>query len=291
MNQRRSTLRFPALAALAVLASPLLACTLITKTDDTQCSTNDDCRKRGAAFASAVCVANACQVNGALSCIGSAKAQPTPPPGNVKITMSFFDEVSNTKQLAGVTVRACSKLDVTCASPLPNSTATSDAQGNATFTLPAGFDGYLEINGSSTMSALWYFSPFPVTDGTYNVGLLSPNDFQLIAQTSGATIDANAGHSFNLALDCTAKYGTFTAGMSFDADKKTSGTRPFYVINGLPSTTATATDASGIGGFANLPPGVVTVTATLQSTGARSGSASVLIRTGVITYSPIAPGP
>jgi hypothetical protein len=141
------------------------------------------------------------------------------------------------------------------------------------------------------MPALWYFSPVPVADGTFNVGLLSPQAFNSIATAETTTIDPDAGHAFNFALDCTATYGTFVAGMSFSANPSTTETRGFYLANGLPNTTATATDRSGIGGFANLPPGVVTVTATVASSSERSGSVSILIRPGVITYSPIAPSP
>jgi hypothetical protein len=309
MGDRRSAPTFTRrlVALSAPLALVLSACSVLLTTDDKQCTSSDDCHKRGAAFANTVCVASVClpsssvgdsgggaDADTSLACIGSAKAQPTAPSGNVSVTMSFYNPVSPTKHLSGITIRACPKLDVTCTNALPG-TSTSDSQGNATLTVPAGFDGYLEINGNgngnSIVPALWYFSPFPVTDGTYNVGLFAQGDFQNIAQTSGATIDPSLGHSFAFALDCAEQYGSFTAGMSFDVDKKSTETRSFYLINGLPSTTATATDASGIGGFANLPTGIVTLTATLQSTGVRSGSSSVLIRAGVITYSPIAPGP
>jgi len=225
-----------------------------------------------------------------LGCLGSVKAPPTPPAGNVAITMSFFDEVSPTTTLSGITVQACAKLDVNCANPL-TAVVTSDAQGDATLQVAAGFDGYFQINGPTTVPALWYFSPLPVADERIALGLLAPSSFQSIAEAVGATIDPDAGHAINFALDCTATYGTFTSGMSFGADKTTSETRAFYFVNGLPSTTATATDTSGIGGFANLPPGVVTVTATLAKTSVRSGSVSILIRPGVITYSPIAPSP
>jgi len=286
---RAASLAFFGIVALASLP----ACSVLLKTDDVQCSKTEHCHARGAAFANTVCVANTCQAgaaSGPLSCLGSVKAQPTPPAGNINVTMGFFDEVKQTTLLSGITVQACSKLDVTCANPITAPT-TSYAQGNATLSLPAGFDGYLQINGSQTMPALWYFSPFPVADGHFNVGLFSPASFQAIASAVGATIDPNAGHAITLALDCTATYGTFTAGMSFACDKTTGETKPFYVVNGLPSTTATATDASGTGGFANLPPGVVTLTDTLASTSTRSGSVSVLIRAGVITYAPIAPSP
>jgi hypothetical protein len=273
--------------AFALLAS---ACSLILKTDESQCATDDDCHKRGAAFANAVCVANICQkVTDPLACIGSVKPPPAPPPGKVSITMAFHDTVTQTQLGAGISVRPCPKLDFSCTTPVGPAVKT-DASGSATLDLPAGFDGYLEIdNGTKTVPALWYFSPVPIKDGTYNVALLSPTSFDRIAAGVGATIDPNAGHAFIFALDCTSTYGTFAAGMSFSSDQGSAETSAFYLINGIPSKKATATDASGVGGFANLPPGTVTVTASVAATGARSGSISALIRTGVITYAPIAP--
>jgi hypothetical protein len=283
----------------ALLAASLSACSLLLQTDSAQCATNADCHARGAAFANAVCIADACESASAdagvdasspLGCLGSVKAPPTPPASTIAITMAFFDEVSPATPLSGIAVQACSKLDVTCTNPITG-VVTSDAEGDATLQVAAGFDGYLQINGPSTVPALWYFSPFPVKDGTFNVGLLSPASFQDIASAVGTTIDPDAGHAFDFALDCTATYGTFVAGMSFASNETTSETRGFYLVNGLPNTTATATDISGIGGFANLPTGVSTITATVAASSERSGSVSVLIRPGVITYSPIAPSP
>jgi hypothetical protein len=275
---------------IALVALALSACTFLLKTDATQCSTDADCHARGGVFATASCVANECVApSGPFACLASPPALPVADGSTLNITMTFVDEVTFTPYGA-VSVRPCPKLDVTCAKPL-SAAVTSGNDGVASLTLPKAFDGYLEINSSKTMPALWYFSPLPTTERNYNVGLLTPASFQTIAQAAGATIDPNAGHSFNIALDCTENYGTYAKGVSFTADQHTGGTRLFYLINGLPSTSADQTDASGIGGFANLPPGIVTVTASVAATGQRSGSVSGLIRAGVITYAPIAPNP
>jgi hypothetical protein len=188
-------------------------------------------------------------------------------------------------------VQACPKLDLTCGA-FVTPVVKSDATGSAKLTIPAGFDGYLTINGgTATVPALWYFSPFPTADGTYRVGLLSPASFQQIASAVGANIDPNAGHAINFAIDCTETYGNTAAGISFGSDKTTGETKAFYLINAVPSITATSTDSAGIGGFANLPTGFVTITATDQANGIKSGSVSTLIRAGTITYAPVAPSP
>jgi hypothetical protein len=286
-------------ALVAVVAFP--ACSILLEADATQCATTTDCVRRGPAFASAVCASGICRAEGGAadagdpwSCLASPPAAAPPPDADVAVTMSLFDPVTpapgrNGKALPGIVIRGCAKLDVVCANPIVAS-VTTDAEGNAKLGIPAGFDGYLELTGPSIVPALWYFSPLPDAQAaprSYNVGLLSPASFSQIAATVGASIDDTAGHSFNFALDCAQSYGTFGSGVSFTPSATRTGTRSFYLINGLPSTTATTTDGSGVGGFVNLKPGVVTVTADLA--GQRTGSVSVLIRAGVITYSPIAP--
>lgn len=292
---RASFAPLSAIAAAACLVLP--ACTLLLQSDATQCSVTADCVKRGAAFAGAVCSDGLCRAGSAADagpwgCLGSTSAV-APAEAAVTVTMSFYDPVTPSpgragKPLEGVSVRGCARLDVTCTRPVVGS-VTSDAQGNAPLRLPGGFDGYLEISGPTIVPALWYFAPLPQGDGQYTVGLLSEASFNQIAQTVGATIDPNAGHTFNFALDCARTYGAFGAGVSFTSDATAPATRGFYLIDGLPSTTATSTDSSGIGGFVNLKPGVLTLASNLG--GQRIGSVSVLIRAGVITYSPIAPSP
>ena len=296
---RRASLS--ALVAAAVAALALLpACSILLEADATQCATTADCAKRGPAFASAVCAGGICRAAGATdagdpwSCLANPPPAAPPPDADVAVTMALFDPVTpapgrNGKPLPGIVIRGCAKLDVVCANPIVAS-VTTDADGNAKLAIPAGFDGYLELTGPSIVPALWYFSPLPDAEAaprSYNVGLLSPASFSQIAATVGASIDDTAGHSFNFALDCARSYGTFGSGVSFTPSATRTGTRSFYLINGLPSTTATTTDGSGVGGFVNLKPGVLTITGDLA--GQRTGSVSVLIRAGVITYSPIAP--
>ena len=47
--------------------------------------------------------------------------------------------------------------------------------------------------------------------------------------------------------------------------------------------TATQTDGSGLGGFVNVPPGAVTVTATPIALGKPSSKRTVLVRAGTFT--------
>ncbi len=191
---------------------------------------------------------------------GSVKAPPDAPESgqHQSITMSFFDP-GYLPDDAPRRSRRCKRAGTSTSHARirsPQVVTTSDAQGDATLRSPGRIRRLsCRSTGRRPSPALWYFDPSPVKDGTFNVGLLSPESFQAIATTEGTTIDPDAGHAFNFALDCTATYGTFVAGMSFGTKNVTTETRGFYLVNGLPNTAATATDTSGIGGFANLPTG------------------------------------
>ena len=85
--------------------------------------------------------------------------------------------------------------------------------------------------------------------------------------------------------------GARVAGASFTASAfdTAGGTRGFYTLNGIPSPTASMTDASGDGGFINLPQGFTTIAATQASTGRKIGQSNVIVRAGFITYASVKP--
>ena len=74
---------------------------------------------------------------------------------------------------------------------------------------------------------------------------------------------------------------------SADSD---ANTRAFYVIQKIPTATATVTDASGQGGFINLRAGSASISGTL-SDGTKIGTVTILVRAGTITYTNMLPSP
>jgi hypothetical protein len=269
-------------------AALLPACTAVLGAESTQCSVDGDCRARG--FAQAVCTNRVCRPadEARWTCVERDPVPRVAEGETVEVTMELYDPVRPTVGLARVGVRACARLDVTCATPLAGPVDT-DAAGHATLTVPGSFDGYLELKSTSAVPAIWFFSPRPIRATTYRVPLLSAAGFGDVAKNSGATIDPARGHVFLFALDCDLTFGTFAPGVSFSVEPAEATTRSFYLAGGLPSTTATQTDESGIGGFVNLAPGVVTVRGSIVATKRPSGTASVLVRPGTVTYSAIAP--
>jgi hypothetical protein len=63
-----------------------------------------------------------------------------------------------------------------------------------------------------------------------------------------------------------------------------------YLADGFPSASATSTDTGGAGAVLNLPPGPVTLAASLASTGQAIGKAHVLARAGYVTTTNLRPG-
>lgn len=275
-------------AASAGLAS-VPACSFMMDADKNQCESDADCEARG--FEGAVCVDNACQpssTSARWACLGRVKwpSSSTAPPA---ITLMVVD-VLTTKPPEGMSIRVCPKLDVNCASPMSEG-FSNDAQGRVVVTVDPGFDGYLEISAPSITPAL-FFVVRPIWQDTVVQNVLpvvSAEGFDGIAQAIGTTLDlTNDGHTYALASDCADAPAD---GVRLEIDRQTPTTATYYMINNVPVATASATDASGSGGFLNLMPGFTKITGFVSVTGAQIGEASFLVRAGAVSYPRILPTP
>ena len=224
--------------------------------------------------------------------------------GLITISVNIVDVV-NEPPFAGASVRACKKLDLSCAEPLD--TQTTDAQGFASVTVPAGsvgFDGYLEFAGgdngtghgvkSEVFPAIWYPSPNVISSGWRGrIQFVSRESLEVLAVLTGAKIDPERGHFAAAAQDCnfaTAGNVSFEAGSTRDV-----GTTVFYFVGGAPKTDATKTDPlSGIGGFINLLAGQLSYITAVVPVGDQVkslGSAAYIIRPGTFTTTSFPPIP
>lgn len=239
--------------------------------------------------------ATPCQPGQSWACLQSATLWPGPPTvGMVTFSVTFVNFTA-AAPFVGTAVKACSKLDYTCTSPLAS--ATADSTGLVTLTVPTGttgFDGYLEVTGgqddtgAAVFPALWYPVPFVVADGWRGQTTLPATDeLQTIIGATGTTIDPTRGSIAMNAVDCAF---TPAAGVSFTAVPIDSKTVSYYLVGGVPVTTATQTDQSGIGAFANVPttsPAGLTVVSAISTTagGKSLGSLSFVVRPGMLTTS------
>ena len=87
------------------------------------------------------------------------------------------------------------------------------------------------------------------------------------------------------ALDCD---GMPAAGISFKVIEHRDLVHSLYVDNGVVSSSATHTDASGVGGFISVPPGFVTV-AGYQEDGTQIGEVGLQAAASILTYGTVSP--
>lgn len=290
----------------AVLAA---ACSLVLDTSAEQCSVDGDCAKFGAARCeSHVCVA----ADGAAAdsaapdaggdaydpvwgCLGHV-TPPTFPKPMVNVSVPLVNLLGGAPVTA-IDAKVCAKSDVACATPM-GPTVNPNSQGILTFTLPAGFDGYVDMKSNGPVDdaglpayipALVFFSPPLSQDLIYlTIPLLSPAALGSLAAQFGNTVDPTLGAPFAAVDDCQAKPA---AGASVSIDKADASTRTFYFVNNLPTESTTQTDKSGYAGFINVPPGIRDLTAQVADGGAFIGKVSVLVRPSTITYTVLPPTP
>jgi hypothetical protein len=241
----------------------------------------------------------------------------------VKVSVPFWDLIRMVP-ITDVAMRTCTKLDVTCSRPTQSAVAAGP-DGLVRLDVPALFDGYGQVfslnagdggdgdgDAGATSDAgdagdaatagdangvppkyvpsLVFFNPPLVRDTTYNiVPLFVPDDIKVLAAVQGNTWDQQQhGIAFVGALDCAGKP---VAGVAWEPSIVDAMSKRFYYIHGLPDEAAVATDSTGFGGLLNAPPGTITFTARVQATGQKIGSATMLVRPGVASYTYLAPVP
>lgn len=232
------------------------------------------------------CVKNQCDVvcgSHGWDCVGSVE-WPTGV-GSVKWSLTLRDFVKDVP-LPGVSCMPCRRSDPTCSDPLMPAKVTDD-QGQVTFDLPAGFDGYADASGAGIYPSLFFPAKPLVADTVQGANLLTAESFPVLAALLGAP-DPERGHLSLGMSDCT---GAPAAHVAFEASPLDADSIPFYLLQNLPSKTAKETDKTGLGGFGNVPPGAVTVRALVSPIGLKASEATVLVRKGTFTYKPLVPSP
>jgi hypothetical protein len=223
--------------------------------------------------------------NTAWGCLGNV-TWPDAGVGSVSVTMNTQDLIT-TKPIAGVVARLCRKLDTKCEQPILDG-MQSDASGNLLLQVPLGFDGFAELTATGALSGLYFFYP-PVTEALDIplVPILPMSELSTFVTIVGGDVVPGRGHLVLGTYDC---LHAPAGGVTFESLEADSKSLPFYMVKGVPSSKATATDSSGWGGFLNLLPGTATLSGKL-SDGQTLGIESTLIRADTITYTALLPLP
>lgn len=189
--------------------------------------------------------------------------------------------------MANVAARLCRKLDVDCVDPVISG-LSSDGNGRLTMRAPGGFDGYAELSSPGSMSGMYFFYP-PLSGDRALPGIpvVSEATLQRFAGLAGVQFLAERSVIFLGAHDCSDKPASGVSFSSADADEATV---PFYLVQKVPTASASATDAEGRGGLINVRIGAVTVDGQL-SDGETVAKVSLFTRQNEVTYTSVAPGP
>jgi hypothetical protein len=192
--------------------------------------------------------------------------------------------------LPGISVRACSLLDPSCAAGSPP--VVTDDAGRATFQLTGGFYGFFDLHGSlaGAPGVPVSFYPGRFVEGDEVTGIpayeFSQDGLRLLASSlTTARLafgdDAGAGHVLVSAFDCQDHQA---AGVSFSYSNSSAQTQSFYMAGGIPNPAGKQTDGYGLGGAINVPAGAQIVSATIADGAASLGTSTVVVRPGSIAW-------
>lgn len=322
VRHRTTTFRFLATGLLALACG---ACSLLFSTSDDQCSTDGDCRARGASFAAMRCSADGVCVqstdvtgtDAATDATADATADPfacandpapSPDPSR-QLDMSMrYTDFSTGAPPTNTLVRLCAATDPNCdnARPTLEGAGPGDAgpEGGSGWVMPRadgtvstkieyGFEGFFEARAPQYPPTFRSTSPaLRNPKNEFDQLLLRPAEIKFLADEllgkPGSYESTGHGLVFVFARDCNQQP---IPSASFTTSAQDPLMTVFYIINSAPSIQDTKTDSLGRGGFLNVPPGIHTFTGFIGEgdNKKRFGSGRVLVRAGAATTIAVSP--
>jgi len=128
------------------------ACSLYVDANRVQCKTDTDCSGRGPAFAGSTCNDSLCEpvIDETWTCLDQPASNDSSST-TVHVNLNVVDLLSE-KPLSGLSLTLCSKLDANCSFPIAQ--YASNDGGQIDVEMPAGFDGYLQAEGTGIYPTL-----------------------------------------------------------------------------------------------------------------------------------------
>jgi hypothetical protein len=202
-----------------------------------------------------------------------------PAPSGAQRIVQSLQVISITTGLVppGATARACSQADTACISPVTPSVPVNP-DGWVDLPVYEGFDGYIEIDAESIVPTLLFYAA-PLTEAgridATPLALVEKNVLPNLSNATGMAQSMDLGLVYLRAFDCQAAPAP---DVSFTLDREGW---EWYFVGDLPSSTATATTESGLGGFINVAMGVAVVNAEILELGRSvTEPQSLLVRPG-----------
>lgn len=222
------------------------------------------------------------------SCLGNVTLDPPTSP-TIAYNISYEDFITG-DPLTGrnLVAKACARGDQACTTPLDEQMADENATIN--LTLPTGtngFDGYIEVTGDGVGWLNFFHRPL-IEDEEYSEGIVTESGLITLATLLSTTPDDADGDLLFAVADCGPgdPIGAQVSATGTDAD-----TILAYLVGEIPRKDVDVTDQSGFGGYVNVPPGDVTITATVAETSEQIASADVFVKAGFTSFVFLPPSP
>jgi hypothetical protein len=168
----------------------------------------------------------------------------------VALTGTVID-YSSSMPMAGVSVCVYSN-------PSMQPCVTTDASGAYSIEAPASSNVMLALTATGHLDDYSEYVTSTTAPPTHQNSLFSTGTVQLLGSLVGMTADPTKAQLGLIAFSSATEN---LAGATFTVTPM-GGAGPYYIANGVPSTTATATDSSGTAFIINAPPGTYEVSAT-----------------------------
>jgi hypothetical protein len=211
----------------------------------------------------------------------STAAAPLVP--TVELALSVADTVTGMPP-AGLTARACARLDVMCSTPLtPDVSPAID--GALHLAVPQEFDGFVELRSPATVPTMFFINQALMRNTADGFGIISGLALAGLAMGGGVMLDPALGHVLIRTFDC---QGNPASGVELSNNR---GGQPFAFERGLPVVGQDETTGDGVGGFVNVPLDYVVLRGIVVEHGIELGTASVTVRPGWFSYGDVEPLP
>jgi hypothetical protein len=200
----------------------------------------------------------------------------------VDLALTVIDTVTDAPP-AGLSARACSRLDVDCDTPLTPDVSPTIEDGAMHLSVPQGFAGFVEISSPTTVPTMYFINQDLLRDTAESFAVISTLALAGLAARDNVMIDPARGFVLIRTFDC---QGAPASGVELSSDKEG---QPFAFVDGFPVVGRDETSGDGIGGFVNVPSGIVVLQGIVREHGTALSNASVFVRPGWFSYGDIEP--
>lgn len=203
-------------------------------------------------------------------------ASPTP---TVKLTFSVSYAGAVPKPPEQFQILACKRLDAKCDTPV-GGPVLADNGALIDLDVPTGFQGFLQVTNSQTVSAMVFLGAEAQQDTRFwDQTIPTEADVALLGYATNTKIDRTLGGLIMIARDCKRKP---VAGVVASNSKGGTG---YYFLAMSPDKTLKFTTDEGAAGFVNVPLGTAILGGTFE--GRPLSPTSVESRAGWFSYAEV----